>query len=142
MRIKCSKLKLDKIGAMLIIANAQKKNPRRTLIEGKLGATIAKNVMRTTQPVKNTLNTMKEPKVIEIFADNGEHSHWQLVNEMGEVVWSEDPSEITSTDQSDLSNQRKVEKYDEIKRMIERAMSNNWKAMDVLKGLIDITAYK
>lgn len=119
-----------------------KKEPRRTLIEGRFGITIAKNVMRITQPVKNTLNTMKEPKVIEIFADNGEHDHWQLVNEVGEVVWSEDPSEITYTDQSDLSNQRKVEKYDEIKRMIERAMSNNWKAMDVLKGLIDITAYK
>lgn len=45
-----------------------KKEPRRILIEWRLGITIAKNVMRITQPVKNTLNTMKEPKVIEIFA--------------------------------------------------------------------------
>lgn len=26
----------------------------------------------------------------EQFADNGEHSHWELINRNGEVVWSED----------------------------------------------------
>lgn len=37
---------------------------------------------------------MKKPKVIEKFADNGEHSHYQLVDvESGEVIWSEDPTE-------------------------------------------------
>jgi len=37
---------------------------------------------------------MKEPKVIEIFADNGEHSHWQLIDENGEILWSEEPTEV------------------------------------------------
>ena len=37
---------------------------------------------------------MKEPKVIEMFADNGEHSHWQLIDEHGEVLWSEEPTEV------------------------------------------------
>ena len=37
---------------------------------------------------------MKEPKVIERFADNGEHSHWQLIDENGEILWSEEPTEV------------------------------------------------
>lgn len=33
---------------------------------------------------------MTEPKVVERFADNGEHSHWELINsDTGEVLWSE-----------------------------------------------------
>lgn len=36
-----------------------KKEPKRTLIEGKLGATIAKNVMRITQPVRNEKTKQK-----------------------------------------------------------------------------------
>ena len=37
---------------------------------------------------------MKEPKVIEIFADNGEHSHWQLIDSNGNILWSEDPMDM------------------------------------------------
>lgn len=37
---------------------------------------------------------MKEPKVIEVYADNGEHSHYQLIDEIGEILWSEDQSEV------------------------------------------------
>lgn len=33
---------------------------------------------------------MKKPKVINCFADNGEHSHWALINEEdGELLWDE-----------------------------------------------------
>ena len=33
---------------------------------------------------------MKEPKVVERFADNGEHSHYELVDaETGNVLWRE-----------------------------------------------------
>lgn len=33
---------------------------------------------------------MKEPKVIEKFADNGEHSHWELMeSDTGIILWSE-----------------------------------------------------
>lgn len=34
---------------------------------------------------------MNKPKVIEKFADNGEHSHWELIDsDTGTVLWSED----------------------------------------------------
>lgn len=33
---------------------------------------------------------MNKPQLIEKFADNGEHSHWELINsETGNVLWSE-----------------------------------------------------
>lgn len=35
-----------------------------------------------------------EPKVIEVFADNGEHSHYTLIDsETGDKLWSEYPEE-------------------------------------------------
>ena len=37
---------------------------------------------------------MKKPIVIEVFADNGELSHYALINhENGEKLWSENPEE-------------------------------------------------
>lgn len=34
---------------------------------------------------------MEKPIINEVFADNGEHSHWELINaETGELLWSED----------------------------------------------------
>ena len=36
-------------------------------------------------------NNMKEPKIIEKFADNGEHSHYELMDiDTGKILWSED----------------------------------------------------
>lgn len=35
---------------------------------------------------------MKKPTLVERFADNGEHSHWDLVDENGYTLWSEDTS--------------------------------------------------
>ena len=33
---------------------------------------------------------MKKPIVLEIFADNGQHSHWELKNpDTGRILWSE-----------------------------------------------------
>lgn len=33
----------------------------------------------------------KAPIVIEVFTDNGEHSHWELINPVnGELLYSED----------------------------------------------------
>lgn len=38
---------------------------------------------------------MKQPKVIERFTDNGEHSHWELINvDTGDTLWKElDPDD-------------------------------------------------
>jgi hypothetical protein len=30
-----------------------------------------------------------KPEIIEVFADNGEHSHWRLVDETGKTIWNE-----------------------------------------------------
>ena len=74
-------------------------------------------------------NTMKEPKVIEMFADNGEHSHWQLINEEGEVIWSEDSSEITPPANSEnwipLSEQ-KPEPQTMVLAKIDRGEGKTW----------------
>lgn len=32
---------------------------------------------------------MNKPTLIERFADNGAHSHWELVTEDGLIIWSE-----------------------------------------------------
>lgn len=38
------------------------------------------------------VDNMEKPTIVEIFADNGAHSHWTLVNsENGEKLWSENP---------------------------------------------------
>ena len=37
---------------------------------------------------------MEKPTIVEVFADNGDHSHWTLVDtETGIKVWSEEPEE-------------------------------------------------
>jgi len=37
---------------------------------------------------------MEKPVVNEVFTDNGEHSHWNLIDaETGENLWSEFPEE-------------------------------------------------
>lgn len=39
---------------------------------------------------------MKKPTVAERFSDNGQHSHWELIDEFGGVIWSEIKPELTS----------------------------------------------
>lgn len=40
---------------------------------------------------------MKQPIVVERFTDNGEHSHWDLINqEDQETIWSEDEDYMAS----------------------------------------------
>lgn len=42
---------------------------------------------------------MKEPKVIERFADNGEHSHYELIDvETGDILWSEEMEALSKHD--------------------------------------------
>jgi len=37
---------------------------------------------------------MKKPIINEVFTDNGEHSHWNLIDdETNSIIWSEDPIE-------------------------------------------------
>lgn len=40
---------------------------------------------------------MKKPTIIECFADNGEHSHWSLVDsENGNILWDEFEEELST----------------------------------------------
>ena len=59
----------------------------------------------------------KKPILIEKFADNGEHSHWQLCNENGEVLWSEENC---------------LQKQDEV-----LGHNNPWPLVDVLRKLTE-----
>ena len=44
--------------------------------------------MKTVEEAKSNMN---KPTLIERFADNGEHSHYELIEtETGELLWSED----------------------------------------------------
>lgn len=36
---------------------------------------------------------MKRPELVERFSDNGEHSHWELIDDNGEVLWVEPPKD-------------------------------------------------
>jgi hypothetical protein len=37
---------------------------------------------------------MEQPLIVERFSDNGEHSHWEVINSVtGELLWSEDSGE-------------------------------------------------
>lgn len=37
---------------------------------------------------------MNKPEIIEVYDDNGEHSHWELIDsDTGVKLWSEDPVE-------------------------------------------------
>ena len=50
---------------------------------------------------------MKKPLVTEIFADNGEHSHWKLIGtETGRTLWEEKEQEHCSekSDQKEITS--------------------------------------
>ena len=52
---------------------------------------------------------MKEPKVIERFADNGGHSHYELIDiETHEVLWSEDTEALSQHNVSDMLLQKEA----------------------------------
>lgn len=42
---------------------------------------------------KSEQPTKGKPTLIEVFADNGAHSHWALVDDNGNKIWSEDHEE-------------------------------------------------
>lgn len=42
---------------------------------------------------------MNKPILDEQFSDNGEHSHWHLINSEGEVLWSDFPEETRARGQ-------------------------------------------
>ncbi len=43
---------------------------------------------------------MEKPIIVPAYADNGEHSHWELIDvETGEVLWSEDVKETNARGQ-------------------------------------------
>lgn len=43
--------------------------------------------------IKNQVNKLLN--VVERFADNGAHSHWELINHEGEILWMSGNTNIT-----------------------------------------------
>lgn len=67
---------------------------------------------------------MIKPIVSEVFADNGEHNHWVLIDPYnGEKVWSEDPDECKAmgypVKASNSSIQSQIDLLEELKKDIE-----------------------
>lgn len=75
------------------------------------------------------------------YLDSAAYSTWLesiTVNRM--MKEQENGSDLTKN--NELTPQRKIEKYDEIKEMLQKAMDDNWKPMEVMTGLIHITAFE
>lgn len=51
---------------------------------------------------------MSKPILDEQFSDNGEHSHWHLTNEYGQVLWSSFPEETRARGQKIRSEESAV----------------------------------
>lgn len=48
---------------------------------------------------------MNKPTIVEVFADDGQHSHWQLLDtDTGEALWSEDPVEDAARKDQSVCN--------------------------------------
>lgn len=52
---------------------------------------------------------LNKPTIVERFADNGAHSHWELVNtDTGEMLWSEWPDDTICKMRFDFENEKEV----------------------------------
>jgi hypothetical protein len=70
---------------------------------------------------------MEEPKVNEVFAGNGEHSHYELLNDNGVVLWSEitDEANTISNLVADLSSFKRIVLYlEKVHEMLELDFDN------------------
>lgn len=70
-------------------------------------------------------NNVNKPKLVEVFADNGEHSHWTLIDPVnGEKLWSENPEECAAMGYPVKKN-RKTLKLNKTMEWKEIKSSNN-----------------
>lgn len=52
---------------------------------------------------------LNKPTIVEQFADNGAHSHWELINtNTGEILWSEWPDDVICKMRFDFENEKEV----------------------------------
>lgn len=54
-----------------------------------------------------------KPVIIERYADNGEFTHYELVNQEGDTLWSEDPEHKVNQSISDAEIEKVAIKYGE-----------------------------
>jgi len=60
------------------------------------------------------LNKSNPPYVTEVFADNGEHSHWEVIDGQGEIIWSQDQ----------MRQSVPLEEYKKLSILIEKIRAN------------------
>lgn len=80
-----------------------------------------------------------KPVLTEAFADNGEHSHWRLIDpDTGDLLWTEDPKEdaILYTVFKPQTEEKPEERIVEI-----LGVYNAWPLKDVLAKLVEVTEY-
>ena len=79
---------------------------------------------------------MKKPLILEVFADNGLHSHWALVDtQKGEKLWSEDPTECEAMGYPVNPTQKELE----LTTQLAKANSDKERLGELLKEIYNKT---
>lgn len=88
---------------------------------------------------------VKDPVVKEVFADNGEHSHWELLNQDGEVIWSGEAGSGMAEywgEQWVLMAERKRELEQEVERLKQLAKDQYFQRFRFKKRIIVHTEWE
>ena len=70
---------------------------------------------------------MEKPILVERFSDNGEHSHWELIDKNGEVLWDswDKPFSSKEEDEKLIDNlQKRQKELDELIADYKEKLSN------------------
>ena len=63
---------------------------------------------------------MEKPIVVERFADNGEHSHWELISTGGEVLWDNWEAHWDYKQELEMYEKKLKERQEELDRLIAK----------------------
>lgn len=81
----------------------------------------------------NTDKTIKRIVLNERLTDNGEHSHWELINQDNEILWSEALEESLPNEIADFNKRSIPQKIKN--KIVEEA---NWRSTNGHGGVNDV----
>lgn len=87
------------------------------------------------------MENQTKPLLVEVFSDNGEHSHWTLVNPLdGSKLWSESPEECKSMGYpvKQSVNEKLVEALKELVYQVEQYSKGEIATQDYFRDEIKI----
>ena len=85
---------------------------------------------------------MEKPIINEVFADNGEHSYWELINaETGELLWSEDTfNEYIPTDDTIEEVLKHIPRYFAFDKVSGKLYNSNSQSYEGIDGAVGCCA--